>query len=185
MILNASYEPLTIVSSRRAILLILSGKAIALEVSNKVYNSANQSLEIPYVIKLSYYIHRPADVAPAKYSKSAVLARDRHSCAYCGKRADTIDHVVPKRHGGDNSYENCVAACLRCNSKKADKLLKEIGYELRFKPYAPSRYSNLLSRLNGSPELFAVWSKYVFLYQPHLEEIFKSRPDFVFVEQRA
>lgn len=179
MILNASYEPLTIVSSKRAILLVLSGKATGLEFSDKIYHSENYKIQIPYVIKLSYYVHRPLETSPANYSKSAILARDKNSCAYCGKRADTVDHVIPKKHGGTNSYENCVAACLRCNSKKADKFIKEIGFQLRYKPYTPSRYSSLLSRVNGTPVLYEVWSKYIFLYQPKLKEVFESRLEVV------
>ena len=175
MILNASYEPLSIVSAKRAIGLILSGKAISLEESSHSYNHKNGSIRLPHVIKLVYYVHRKAEVRPAKFSKATVLARDNHQCGYCGKNANTVDHIIPKRHGGQNSYENCVAACSRCNSKKADKLLKDVGYELLIKPYTPSRYSNILSRVQGKPEIFEVWSKYVFLYQPGLEEVFSRR----------
>ncbi len=179
MILNASYEPLTIVSVKRAITLVLNGKAVIVEKSNKTYRSANFNIEIPYVIKLTYYVHKKASAKPAKYSKATVLARDGHKCAYCAKPANTVDHIIPKKHGGDNSYENCVAACSRCNSKKADKLLKEVGYSLLIKPYSPSPYSTILSKAQSSPEVFTAWSKYVFMYQPHLEEIFNLRASFI------
>lgn len=179
MILNASYEPLTIVSAKRAIALILSNKAIVVESSSAIYRSAKANMQVPYVIKLTYYVHRKPSVKPAKYSKATVLARDGHKCAYCGKPATTVDHIVPKKHGGDNSYENCVAACLRCNSKKADKLLREVGYSLLIKPYSPSPYSTILSKAQSSPDVFIAWSKYVFLYQPQLEEVFETRAQFI------
>lgn len=179
MILNASYEPLTIVSVKRAITLVLNGKAIIVEKSDKHYHSNNFSIEVPYVIKLTYYVHKKPTAKPAKYSKATVLARDGHKCAYCGKHANTVDHIIPKRHGGDNSYENCVAACSRCNSKKADKLLKDVGYSLLVKPYSPSPYSTILSKAQGNPDIFTAWSKYVFMYQPSLEEVFTVRAAFL------
>lgn len=179
MILNASYEPLTIVSVKRAITLVLNNKAVIVEKSDKIFRSRNMSIEIPYVIKLTYYVHKSPNAKPAKYSKATVLARDGHRCAYCAKPANTVDHIIPKKHGGDNSYENCVAACSRCNSKKADKLLKEVGYSLLIKPYRPSPYSTILSKAQSNPEVYVAWSKYVFMYQPQLEEIFSSRKDFL------
>lgn len=179
MILNASYEPLTIVSHKRAIALILNKKAVIVEDSPKVFHSEHLEMQIPYVIKLTYYVNRKLSVKPAKYSKATVLARDGHRCAYCARPATTVDHVIPRKHGGDNSYSNCVAACLRCNSKKADKLLKEVGYVLLIKPYNPSPYSALLSKAQSTPEVFGAWSKYIFLYQPQLEEIFNTRQEFV------
>lgn len=175
MILNASYEPLSIVSVKRAIGLLLSDKAVALDESGLVFRHRNGELSIPYVIKLVYYVHRKPDSKPAKFSKATVLARDNHTCGYCGKRADTVDHIIPKKLGGDNSYENCVAACLRCNSKKADKQIKEVGYELLIKPYTPSRYSNILSRAQSNQEIYSAWSKYIFMYQPQLQEVFNVR----------
>jgi 5-methylcytosine-specific restriction endonuclease McrA len=175
MILNASYEPLSIVSVKRAIGLLLSGKAVALDESGLIFRHRNGELSIPYVIKLVYYVQRKPDSKPAKFSKATVLARDNNTCGYCGKRADTVDHIIPKKLGGDNSYENCVAACLRCNSKKADKHIKEVGYELLIKPYIPSRYSNILSRVQGNQEVYSAWSKYVFMYQPQLQEVFNVR----------
>ena len=175
MILNASYEPLSIVSAKRAIGLILSGKAVALDESNKSFRHRSGEINVPYVIKLIYFVQRKPDVKPAKFSKATVLARDNHTCGYCGKKADTVDHIIPKKLGGDNSYENCVAACMRCNSKKADKHLKDVGYELLIKPYTPSRYSNILSRVQHKPDIYSAWSKYVFMYQPQLEDVFATR----------
>lgn len=175
MILNASYEPLSIVSAKRAIGLLLSGKAVALDESHLVFRHRSGEIKVPYVIKLVYFVQRKPESKPAKFSKATVLARDNYTCGYCGKKADTVDHIIPKKHGGSNSYENCVAACVRCNSKKADKHLKDAGYQLLVKPYTPSRYSNILSRVQHKPDIYLVWSKYVFMYQPQLEEVFKAR----------
>lgn len=175
MILNASYEPLTIVSAKRAVTLLLNGKAVSVEDGPHVFRSNDLEIQVPYVIKLTYFVQRKAFLKPAKYSKATVLVRDGHSCAYCGRHATTIDHIIPRKHGGLSTYENCVAACTRCNSKKADKLLKEVGYQLLLKPYAPSPYSTLLSRVKAQTEVFDAWSKYVFMYQPELAEVFAKR----------
>jgi 5-methylcytosine-specific restriction endonuclease McrA len=66
-----------------------------------------------------------------------VLRRDGHKCAYCGKAAHTIDHVHPKSRGGADSWENLVAACLRCNNVKGDHTPGEMGWKLRFVPEPP------------------------------------------------
>jgi 5-methylcytosine-specific restriction endonuclease McrA len=72
-------------------------------------------------------------------TRAGVLRRDGRRCAYCGRRADTIDHVVPRSRGGGHTWENCVAACRLCNSKKADRLLGELGWTLERPPRPPSR----------------------------------------------
>jgi 5-methylcytosine-specific restriction endonuclease McrA len=66
-----------------------------------------------------------------------VLRRDNHRCAYCGKGASTIDHVLPRSRGGADSWENLVACCLRCNNVKGDRTPQEMDWELRFTPRAP------------------------------------------------
>jgi 5-methylcytosine-specific restriction endonuclease McrA len=172
MVLNASYEPLTIVSAQRAVTLVLNGKAVIVESSDKVYRSAHHTISVPYVVKLTYYVHRNIGVKPAAFSKATVLVRDGRKCAYCAKPANTVDHILPRKLGGKDSYENCVAACGRCNTKKADMLLKDAGFTLRVKPYAPTQYSMFLSRVLTKKDTFEAWSKYVFMYQPELEEIF-------------
>lgn len=178
MVLNASYEPLTIVSSKRAITLILNGKAETVEPSSKEYRSANLSISVPYVIKLTYYVHRKVGVKPAKFSKATVLVRDGRKCGYCGKPASTIDHIIPRKLGGRDTYDNCVAACVRCNSKKADKLLKDVGFNLQTRPYTPTQYSMFLSRIRTQTEIFTAWSKYIFIYQPELESVFGGDSEF-------
>jgi 5-methylcytosine-specific restriction endonuclease McrA len=71
-------------------------------------------------------------------TRRGILRRDNHHCAYCGRSANTIDHVFPKSRGGADSWENLVAACLRCNNTKSDKTLAELGWSLRVTPRMPS-----------------------------------------------
>ena len=72
------------------------------------------------------------------YSRTALLRRDRHRCAYCGKSASTVDHIRPRSHGGPTSWLNCVAACVKCNEKKDDRTPDQAGMPLRFTPFVPT-----------------------------------------------
>jgi len=135
--LNAGYEPLAVVSFRRALVLVLNQKATVLEGSaDAKVHSANNEFELPSVILLSRYVRIPGS-RNIPVSRRGVLRRDGHRCAYCKRSANTIDHVQPKSRGGSDSWENLVACCLRCNNKKGDKTLAEIGWELNYTPKMP------------------------------------------------
>lgn len=139
LLLNATFEPLAIVTAKRAVVLMLSGKAECLEVTLEgAFHSENLSLPAPSVMRLSRYVRVPYRSA-IPMTRAGVLRRDGRRCAYCGRRADTIDHVVPRSRGGGHTWENCVAACRSCNSKKADRLLGELGWILESPPRPPSR----------------------------------------------
>nr|WP_255426751.1 HNH endonuclease [Pseudonocardia sp. C8] len=140
MLLNASFEPLAVVTSKRAICLLLAGKAECLQetLEGAAFRSENLSLPAPSVLRLSRYVRVPYRRA-VPMTRAGVLRRDGRRCAYCTRRADTIDHVVPRSRGGTHSWDNCVAACRACNSRKADRLVEELGWTLRTKPAPPSR----------------------------------------------
>ena len=121
LVLNATYEPLCIVPLRRAIVLVLSGKAIVIEDSEQRIHSARLNLPAPTVVRLARFVRVPYRGAAA-LTRRAVLERDGHRCVYCERGADTIDHVVPRSRGGRNEWTNVVAACARCNHRKGDKL---------------------------------------------------------------
>ncbi|MEJ8278299.1 HNH endonuclease [Pseudonocardia spirodelae] len=140
LLLNASFEPLAVVTSKRAICLLLSGKAECLQeaLEGASFRSESLALPAPSVLRLSRYVRVPYRRA-VPMTRAGVLRRDGRRCAYCARRADTIDHVVPRSRGGAHSWENCVAACRACNSRKADRLLEEIGWTLRVAPGPPAR----------------------------------------------
>lgn len=139
LLLNATFEPLAVVTAKRAVVLMLTGKAECVEAAAGVsFHSAHLTLPAPSVMRLSRYVRVPyRRVVPM--TRSGVLRRDGRRCAYCAKRADTIDHVVPRSRGGTHAWENCVAACRACNSRKADRLLEELGWNLPFVPRPPHR----------------------------------------------
>ncbi len=136
LVLNASYEAISLIPLKRAIVLILMDKAEVLHESEQLWRSENLSFKVPTVIRLTYFVKVPYR-ARIPLNRQAVLTRDKHECQYCHKNADTIDHVVPRSRGGRHEWTNVVASCRRCNAKKDDKTLKELGWELPYKPYAP------------------------------------------------
>ncbi|WP_016701125.1 HNH endonuclease [Actinoalloteichus spitiensis] len=138
LLLNATYEPLTALPLRRAVVLVVCGKAevVHRDPGGSALRAAALVQEVPSVIRLSRYVRVPY-LGRVPLTRAGLMLRDRHRCAYCGGRADTVDHVVPRSRGGQHVWENCVASCARCNHRKADRLLPELGWRLRVLPRAP------------------------------------------------
>jgi 5-methylcytosine-specific restriction endonuclease McrA len=160
LLLNATFEPLAVVTARRAVLLMLSGKAECVEAAleGAAFRSEKMTIPAPAVMRLSRYVRVPYRF-PVPMTRGGVLRRDRRLCVYCGKRADTIDHVVPRSRGGTHSWENCVAACRVCNSRKADRLVEELGWTLRVKPAPPLRTAG--GAIAYPPEPHPAWEPWL------------------------
>lgn len=149
LLLNATYEPLTALPLRRAVVLVVCGKAEIVhdDPAGLSLHSATASVAMPSVIRLRTFVYVPYR-ARVPLTRAALMHRDRYRCAYCGQRAETIDHVVPRSRGGAHSWENCVASCARCNHRKADRLLSELGWRLAWEPAAPrGRHWRLLATI--------------------------------------
>ena len=160
LVLNAGYEPLGVVSFKRAIILVLNKKATVLEGSAETkVHSATEEYDLPSVILLSRYVRVPGS-RNIPLSRRGVLRRDSHRCAYCKRTANTVDHVQPKSKGGTDSWENLVAACLRCNNSKGDKTLNEMGWTLSFTPRMPTGGAWLI---RGAEKLEPEWDEYLAL----------------------
>ncbi len=156
LLLNATFEPLTALPLRRAVLLMVCGKAEVVhgDPSGLVMHSATSSVVVPSVIRLRNYVYVPYR-ARVPLTRAALMHRDRYRCAYCGARAETIDHVVPRSRGGQHSWENCVASCARCNHRKADRMLAELGWRLRTDPAAPrGQHWRLLATMSDADPLW-------------------------------
>lgn len=136
LVLNATYEPLCVVPLRRAVVLVLAEKAHIIEAGDGHMHSERMAVPVPAVVRLAQYVRVPyrRDVP---LTRRAVLDRDVHACVYCGLHADTIDHVRPRSRGGEHLWTNVVAACARCNHRKGDKLLSELGWHLPNPPIQP------------------------------------------------
>ncbi len=158
--LNQSYEPLTICNVKKAIILILLGKAeLVADNERKKIHTVSRTYPWPSVIRLNDFVKVP--YKKIILTRRNILKRDGHKCAYCG-RGDlplTIDHVIPKSKGGDDSWENLVAACLPCNNKKGDRTPEEAGMNLRIKPYAPNHIMFIKSAVTRIEE---TWKPYLF-----------------------
>src|ERR1700758_2436384 len=160
LLLNSTYEPLTALPMRRAVVMLLCGKADVVhdDPGGPVIHSATRSIVVPSVIRLRSYVRVPYR-ARIPMTRAALMHRDRFRCAYCGARADTVDHVVPRSRGGDHTWENCVASCSICNHRKADRLLSELGWSLRAVPHTPKgQHWRLLSTVK---ELDPAWVRYL------------------------
>jgi 5-methylcytosine-specific restriction endonuclease McrA len=136
LVLNATLQPLAVVPARRAVVLVLKEKADAIHSDGVVFRSERLKLAAPSVVKLRYFVHVPYR-ARAALTRRAVFARDAWMCQYCGRSAENVDHVIPKSRGGEHSWENVVAACRRCNSRKENRLPAEVGMALLHEPVAP------------------------------------------------
>jgi 5-methylcytosine-specific restriction endonuclease McrA len=154
LVLNASREPLNVVALGRAVSLVLSDKARVLESDGLVLHSEWLSLPSPQVLVLNRYVHVPyRGVVPP--TRRTVLQRDDHRCAYCSGPADTVDHVLPRSRGGRHEWTNVVAACSRCNHRKADRLLSEIGWQLQTTPHVPRRVDLVFAGTRPHPTWMA------------------------------
>jgi 5-methylcytosine-specific restriction endonuclease McrA len=147
LVLNSDYEPLNVCNLRRAIVLIYLGKADVLHAradGAHVASAEGHVIHAPSVVKLRHHVKRP--LPELKLSRRSVFARDNYVCQYCGATAKelTIDHVVPKRHGGKALWENLVTCCRRCNSRKGDKTPEKAGMRLLRPPRRP-RYTPYIS----------------------------------------
>lgn len=136
LVLNATYEPLCVVSVRRAAVLLLSDKAEAITHGEGFLQSHLQTIPIPSVVRLNKFVKVPHR-RKVSLSRRAIFARDKWKCVYCGGPAETIDHVIPRSKGGAHIWENVVAACARCNHKKGDKTVREMGWRLAVVPAVP------------------------------------------------
>lgn len=136
LVLNAGYEPLAVVSFRRALVLVLAGKATIVADSGAPIVGGTITLPRPSVILLARYVRVPHSRC-VPVSRRGVLRRDAHRCAYCGSSATTVDHVLPRSRGGQDTWENLVACCVRCNNAKGDRTPEEKGWTMRVRPYSP------------------------------------------------
>jgi 5-methylcytosine-specific restriction endonuclease McrA len=169
LVLNASYEPLCVVPIRRAVVLVLAEKAEMIEMGEGFLHSATSAIPIPHVVRLSRYVRVPYR-RPIPLTRRAVLARDAHRCVYCAVRADTVDHVVPRSRGGRNEWTNVVAACARCNHRKGDRLLAELGWSL---PSAPAQPSATVAVVLGWAKRDPSWDRYL-AHDPALQRMAAS-----------
>jgi len=161
LLLNHNYEPLSICNVRKAIVLLYLGKAECLATRDgKVVRSVSVSVPYPSILRLSVYIHVP--YKKIILSRKNILRRDGHRCQYCGRTDQTltIDHIIPKAHGGEDTWENLTSACVQCNNRKGDRTPEQAKMSLLHKPLRPSHLFFIRHVVNSIDER---WKPYLFM----------------------
>lgn len=167
LLLNAdyrplSYNPLSVLSWQDAVRHVFQEKVDVVESWDVMLHAPSFAMPAPAVVALRDYV-RPA-TRPAAFTRFNVYLRDGFACQYCGSPEDlTFDHVVPVSRGGRTSFENVVAACATCNSRKGALTPREAGLALRQQPCTPS-VADLMEkgRLHPPPNLFREWADYCY-----------------------
>jgi len=160
LVLNQNYEPLNICRVKRAVVLILNGKAEVIQQNSGVVRSTTFSMISPSVVRLAQIVKRPRPYA--KLTRQRIFSRDNYTCQYCGKQSHelTLDHVIPRYRGGEHSWDNVVSACKSCNQHKAGRTPQEARMNLLKKPFRPSGGdSHLVYPFHTPPE----WHDYLAL----------------------
>jgi 5-methylcytosine-specific restriction endonuclease McrA len=154
LVLNGSHQPLAVVSARRAVVLVLKEKAEVVVSNGQRFRAERIEMDAPSVLRLRHFVRVPYR-ATAPLTRRAVFARDDWRCQYCGSAAENLDHVIPKSRGGTHTWDNVVAACRRCNSRKENRSFQDAGLRLARAPKAPSDGFRLsLGRLEPEWEPF-------------------------------
>ncbi len=160
LLLNQNYEPLGVVSARKAIILMILQKVDIIESRNQWVRSQYLALQLPSVVRLKTFAHIP--YKRVELNRGNVMRRDGYTCQYCGTRKGplTIDHVIPKTRGGDDSWENLVCACVACNNKKGNRTPEEAGMVLYRGPKRPN-YLFFMQYFIGMNE--QCWKPYLYM----------------------
>jgi 5-methylcytosine-specific restriction endonuclease McrA len=160
LVLNQSYQAISICSVERAFVLVLLKKAEMLtENPGKKLRTIDSEFNYPSIIRLHRYVQIP--YKKVNLTRQNIFKRDRNRCVYCNSREHlTIDHVVPKAFGGRDSWENLVTACQKCNSKKGSLTLEQAGMEMRQEPFRPS-FVMFLSNFAGT--IRDDWKPYLYV----------------------
>ncbi len=159
--LNQNYEPMSVCNVQKAVILVFLGKAeLVAKSDGKMVRSPSISLPVPSIVRLSMYVKVP--YKKIVLSRKNILRRDNHRCQYCGATDVplTIDHIIPKARGGEDTWENLITACVRCNNKKGDRLLDESHLNPRSVPRRPS---HIMFIKHVAGKLDEQWKPYLYM----------------------
>ncbi|MEL7498903.1 MAG: HNH endonuclease [Planctomycetota bacterium] len=177
LVLNRNWQPVNVATVARALVMVWSDTARVVDPADyQLYNwndwadlvptddqpfvqAVSQRIRVPEVITLTEFNRLPSTTVA--FSRRNIFKRDRMTCQYCGKRLkseeSTIDHVVPRSHGGGSSWENCVLACVKCNHSKADRTPQKASMKLLNAPKQPN-WNPIYSQYSVRYES---WSKFI------------------------
>ena len=161
LVLNQNFEPLSVCSVKRAVVLVFLGKAEIVErYDGQSVRSVSFSIPVPSIVRLGFYIKIPQK--RILLSRKNVIKRDNHTCQYCGSKdgSMTVDHVIPRIYGGKDTWENLICACMKCNNIKGNRLPEQAGLRLLKQPRKPN-YITFIQQFVGISD--KKWNQYLFL----------------------
>ena len=161
LVLNSSFQPLHVCHVKRAIVLVLGGKAEVLEYyENRFIRSVSSNYQMPCVVRLTVYINPGR--RKVSLGRRNILRRDGFRCQYCGTTREplTTDHIIPRSKGGPDSWENLVTACVKCNNKKANRTPDQAGMKMLSKPKSPSYFAYFQYHYTKNT---VKWKRYLFM----------------------
>lgn len=163
--LNATYEPLRVVSWQRAVTLLIKGKVEVLAAYDRVIRGVSVSLQHPSVLRLRERVRVAKRFHHVPFSRTNIYLRDKHCCQYCGERLPgsqlTLDHIVPASQGGRKDWENIVTCCTECNRRKGGQTPEQAGLSLIRAPKRPTFLPALRITL-GIGEVPESWRGYLY-----------------------
>lgn len=167
LLLNQTYEPLGTVSVARAIVMTLKNTVTVEELDgNRVLRSPRQEFPVPSVIRRREYINVRRRREASGMKRLRIYMRDKFRCQYCGEKKGvnelTLDHILPRSRGGDNSPVNVVTACTQCNNRKSNRTPEEARMPLLTSQSA-LRVKLEHVVLCHYAEARAEWRKYLFM----------------------
>ncbi len=160
LVLNQNYEPISVCDVKRAVVLTYLGKAEIIEKDSSSVRSISLSIPLPLVVRILVYISVPGK--RIILSRKNIIKRDRNKCQYCGVKdtAMTVDHIIPKNMGGEDTWENLICACVNCNNKKGNRTLEQANFILLNKPKKPNHITFIRNFVGIRNEK---WKPYLFM----------------------
>jgi 5-methylcytosine-specific restriction endonuclease McrA len=166
LVLNATYEPINIISWRRAVTLLCQGKVEVLAEYDREIHSISFRIRMPSVLRLLKYVKIRKRFQHVKFCRANIYARDHHTCQYCGRKCPTedltFDHVTPIVKGGGKTWDNIVTCCFGCNHRKGGRTPEEAGMRLIRAPKEPDWVPSMLHLTIGFRSAPDSWRDYFY-----------------------
>jgi hypothetical protein len=158
LVLNSDFTPINVTSVIKGFNLVNKGKAEVLKASDKPIIAGDKLFDRPLIIRLFNYVRYR--FRSLKINRHRIFKRDKYECAYCGISKNlSIDHIIPKSRGGQNTWDNLVTCCKNCNRIKDNKTPEEAGMRLLKKPFEPTLFSHVIN-----PDINEIWENFKVSY---------------------
>jgi 5-methylcytosine-specific restriction endonuclease McrA len=161
LVLNQNFEPVSVCTVRRAVVMLYLGKAEIIETADGfVLRSQSSHIPVPSVIRLDFYVRVPSK--RIMLTRKNIIKRDGGRCQYCGKKKPqmTVDHIITKIFGGRDTWENLVCACLECNNRKGHQTPEHSGLNLVRRPRRPNHITFIQQFIGVNDHR---WRQYLFM----------------------